>query len=119
VATVSGLLQIIGLFCKRALQKRRYPAKETYNFKEPIHTQNEIYSRTHNSHVRKDCGVATVSGLLQIIGLFCKRALQKGRYPAKETYNFKEPIHTQNEIYSRTNNLHVRKDCGVATGGYD
>jgi len=29
VATISGLLKIIGLFCKRALQKRRYSAKET------------------------------------------------------------------------------------------
>ena len=35
VATISRLLKIIGLFCKRALQKRRYSAKETYNFKEP------------------------------------------------------------------------------------
>jgi len=26
---------MIGLFCKRALQKRRYSARETYNFKEP------------------------------------------------------------------------------------
>ena len=25
----------IGLFCKRALQKRRYSAKETYNFMDP------------------------------------------------------------------------------------
>jgi len=37
------------------------------------------------------CGVATISRLLKIIGLFCKRALSKGRYSAKETYNFKEP----------------------------
>ena len=29
--TISRLLQMIGLFCKRALQKRRYSAKETYN----------------------------------------------------------------------------------------
>ena len=28
------LLKIIGLFCKRALLKRRYSAKETYNLKE-------------------------------------------------------------------------------------
>jgi len=34
VATISRLPKIIGLFCKRALQKRRYSAKETYNFKE-------------------------------------------------------------------------------------
>jgi len=32
-------------------------------------------------------GLATSSGLLKIIGLFCKRAL----YSAKKTYNFKEP----------------------------
>jgi len=30
VATLSRLLQIIGLFCKRALLKRRYPAEETF-----------------------------------------------------------------------------------------
>jgi len=34
VATISRLLKIIGLFCKRTLQKRLYSAKETYNFKE-------------------------------------------------------------------------------------
>ena len=32
VATISRLLRIQGLFCKRALQKRLYSAKETYNF---------------------------------------------------------------------------------------
>jgi len=31
VATISRLLQILGLFCKRALSKRRYSAKETYH----------------------------------------------------------------------------------------
>ena len=35
MATVSRLLKIIGLFCKRAIQKRRYSAKETYDFEEP------------------------------------------------------------------------------------
>ena len=34
VATISRLLQIIGLFCERALWKRRYSAKETYNCKD-------------------------------------------------------------------------------------
>jgi len=29
---ISRLLKMIGLFCKRALYKRRYSAKETYNF---------------------------------------------------------------------------------------
>jgi len=34
VATISRLLKINGLFCKRARYKRRYSAKESYNFKE-------------------------------------------------------------------------------------
>jgi len=29
------LFKIIGLFCKRALQKRLYSTKQTYNFKQP------------------------------------------------------------------------------------
>ena len=42
VASSSRLLKIIGLFCKRALQKRRYSAKETYNFKEPTNRSHPI-----------------------------------------------------------------------------
>jgi len=36
-------------------------------------------------------GVATISRFHTIIGLLCKRALQKTLYPAKQTYNVKEP----------------------------
>jgi len=42
VATISRLLQIIGLFCKRALKKRRYSAKETYNLKELTNRSHPI-----------------------------------------------------------------------------
>jgi len=42
VATISRLLKIIGLFCKRALEKRRYSAKETYHFKEPTTRSHPI-----------------------------------------------------------------------------
>jgi len=42
VATISRLLEIIGLFCKRALQKRRYSAKETYNLKGPTNHSHRI-----------------------------------------------------------------------------
>ena len=34
VATISRLLKIIVVFCKRALEKRLYFANETYDFKE-------------------------------------------------------------------------------------
>ena len=43
LATSSRLLKIIGLFCKRALQKRLYSAKETCNFKEPTNSSHTIY----------------------------------------------------------------------------
>ena len=42
MATISRLLQIIRLFWKRALLKRQYSAKETYNFKEPTNRSHPI-----------------------------------------------------------------------------
>jgi len=35
-------LQIIGLFCRRALQKRLYSTKETYKFKDPTNRSHPI-----------------------------------------------------------------------------
>ena len=57
VATISRLLKIIGLFCKRALQKRRYCAKETYNLKEATNRSHPIpqtatHSNTHGNTYR-------------------------------------------------------------------
>jgi len=42
LASISKLLIIIGLLCKRALQKRLYSAKETYNYKEPTNRSHPI-----------------------------------------------------------------------------
>jgi len=42
VATMSRLLKTVGLFCKKALYKRRYSAKEAYDFKEPTHRSHPI-----------------------------------------------------------------------------
>jgi len=42
VATISRLLKSIGLFCKRALEKRLYSATETCNFKEPTNRSHPI-----------------------------------------------------------------------------
>ena len=44
VATISRLLKSTGLFCKRAPYKRRYSAKETYNFKAPTHRSHPIWN---------------------------------------------------------------------------
>ena len=42
VALVSRIDEMIGLFCKRALQKRQYSAKETYNFIDPTNRSHPI-----------------------------------------------------------------------------
>jgi len=42
VATISRLLKITGLFCKKALQKRPIFCKETYDFKEPTNRSHPI-----------------------------------------------------------------------------
>jgi len=107
VASISRLFKILGLFCKRALEKRRYSAKETYNSKDPIHESRHVftaiwcmYSNLINLNIklkkkntwRDSCVysnlmyllyvVASISRLFKIMGLFCKRALKKRRYSA-------------------------------------
>ena len=67
VATISRLLQIIGLFCKRALLKRLYFAKETYDFKEPTNRSHPISAcanwKTHinNEHILILCVSQAIS----------------------------------------------------------
>jgi len=50
VASISRLLKIIGLFCKRALSKRRYSAKETYNFIDPTDRSHPIAAPRHSKY---------------------------------------------------------------------
>jgi len=45
-------------------------------------------------------GVATISRLLTIIGLFCNRALKRRPYSAKETYTFKEPTNRSHPTHT-------------------
>jgi len=60
-----------------------------------------------HSSAYMDCyGLATISRLLQIIGLFCKRARQKRPIFSKETYNFKEPTNHSHPISHLS--LHVQ-----------
>jgi len=75
---------MIGLFCKRALLKRLYSAKENYDFKEPTNRSHPICHTTF--------GLALVSRIGKIIGLFCKRALQKKQYSEKDITDRSHPI---------------------------
>jgi len=53
------------------------------------HAHKLVCTRTLRRHFQY--GVALVSRIDKIIGLFCKRALQKSQYSAKETYNLIDP----------------------------
>jgi len=44
VALVCMIHTITSLFCKRALQKRRYSAKESYNFIDPTDRSHPIFN---------------------------------------------------------------------------
>jgi len=78
VATISRLFEITDLCCKRALLKRLYSAKETYNFKEPTDRSHPI-PRTKAralSHLSVSCGhvlqcVAVCCSVLQCVALCC------------------------------------------------
>ena len=50
-------------------------------------------------HFMCEYGVALISGLDEIVGLFCKRALYKRRYSAKETYNFIDPANRSHPYF--------------------
>ena len=62
------------------------------------HNVNIFLRRIIHRQIRYAYGVATISRLLKITGLFCKRSLWKRLYSAKETYNFKEPINRSHPI---------------------
>ena len=62
-----------------------------------------LFERNRMRHHKVDAdsfyGVATIGRLLKIIGLLCKRALQKRRYSAKATYIIsKEPTNRSHPI---------------------
>jgi len=92
------------------LWKKTYTIrKETYVIWKETHQRDLRYS--HLCLTSKPCvcqmcswatnssyGVASISRLLKIIGLFCKKSLLKRPYSAKETYNFKEPTNRSHSI---------------------
>jgi len=59
------------------------------------HTHRQVKEIGHQLVYLPTYGVATISRLFKIIGLYCKRALQKRHIFFKETYNFKGPTNRQ------------------------
>jgi len=60
VALVSKIEKITGLFCKRALQKRRYSAKETYNLIDPANGSHPIWA-DKSTRKSEDLGMSHVT----------------------------------------------------------
>jgi len=81
VAAGCSVLQCVAVCCRVCRKEKRMVS---------IHRDTEKYNVYY--------GVATISRLPQNISLFCKRALEKRLYSAKETYNFKEPTNRSHPI---------------------
>jgi len=93
LATISRLLKIIGVFCERDLQKRRFSAKETYDFKEPTSRSHPIpiyiphFDASLAKEPYKTDDILQKSPIKQTI--FCKRAISRliqiiGRFCIKD-----------------------------------
>ena len=111
-----GCLKLQVIFRKRAtdyralLRKMTCKHKASYGSSPPCITSSSIaisygkhshelaFEEYHQQLHIVFYGVATISRLLKIIRLFCKKALQRRLYSAKETYNFKEPTHRSHPI---------------------
>ena len=52
-----------------------------------MYTKKIAHAQTHTNSY----GVASISRIFKTIGLFCKRAMKKRLYSAKEAYDCKEP----------------------------
>jgi len=63
-----------------------------------MHSYIHTYIHTDKHSFIHAYGVASISRLLKILGLFCNRALLKRLYSAKETYYFKEPTDCSHPI---------------------
>ena len=81
--------------------------------KRPIFLRSLLIVATPYEYVlahmwRRGYGVATISRLPKNIGIFCKRALWKRPYSARETYIFKEPTNHSHPIWLRLG-THVKQ----------
>ena len=91
---LQNIVCFIGLFCKRDPY-----IQYIYTYMCRVHSVFFVTCRCWY-------GVATISRLLKILCLFCKRALKKRRYVAKETYNSKEPTDCSHPVQPPLSTVH-------------
>jgi len=71
------------------------------------HTHTHVHTHTQTHIPICTYGVATVRRLLEMIGLFCTRALYKRLYSAKETYNLTLPTHCSHPLADAHTHTHT------------
>jgi len=107
-------IAIVEIFCNliRNLAVYSHTAKRLssslaleYRYVTPVHFWTGNLLRNHWAIPALVCtgtycryGVATISRLLKIKGLFCKKTLSKRRYSVKEIYDFKGPTNRSHPI---------------------
>ena len=90
----------MGLFCRIQSLLQGSFEKETYTFREPTNRSHPIVFYIISTPHKY--GVATISRILKIIGLFCRiLSFLQGSF-AKETYIFKEPTNCSHHIVFHT-----------------
>jgi len=120
---LAGSLELYVSFAKEPYERDDILQKRLLILRSPRIVANP-YQHTHRHtqrqrHSHRFYGVATISRLLRIIGLFCKRAVWKRRYSAKETYNFKEPNNRSHPIPTHTQtHSETKTQSQVLWGGY-
>ena len=87
---------ISGSFAERDLQLKASYASSPRCMRHI--TQLPFAASSHSSPVLAVHGVASISSLLEITGLFCKRALSKRRHSTKRTCNFRKPTNRSHPI---------------------
>ena len=100
------------------LQKRMIILRSLLIIATPYQIRYVWHSKTGVTRPMWQYGVATINRFLKIIGLFCKRALHKRRYSAKETYNFKEPTNRSHPILPPTLLGHTHTHIRIYTKTY-
>jgi len=89
VATISRLRKIIRLFCRRALQNRRYSAKETYHFNEPTNRSHSVHNLCDESK-----GVYTICNTLQHTATHCNTLQHTATHCKRSVYNVYDELNT-------------------------
>ena len=92
----------MGILCfsrRKKTSRKMFERKKTFNSPSTMRSKKDLqFARCTFFGDAGRYGVAPISKLPKIIRLFCKRALQKRLFSAKDTHNFKEPSNRSHPI---------------------